>query len=58
MELRSSQRPTVIDAHKAASAINLRDNADQVGRSHGGGTQDFLGWTGALSQSRCGQSQR
>ena len=58
VEHRSRERPSIVDTHQAAGAVNLRNNADQVRRSLGGGTQDFLGWAGALSQSCCGENQR
>ena len=54
VEFCSRERAAIIDADQAARAIHLRDNANQVRGSFGGGTQDFLGWTGALSQGRCG----
>jgi hypothetical protein len=53
---RSREGPAIVDTDQAARTVHLRDNANQVRGSFGGGTQDFLGWAGALSQGRCGHS--
>ena len=57
VELRSREGPSIVDTHQAAGAVDLRHNANQVRRSLGGGTEDFLGWAGALSQGCCGENQ-